>query len=108
MGGETMSQLQHERTWDDPASWSFGVVYRAPSDPRWIVPLRNTNAGWTPNVAHINGVVLAIAIVVAALAPAFTAWLLGRLGEPVVSLGSILWFIACVLPVGAAVRTRAG
>lgn len=96
-----MNQFRNEQLWQDPANWVFGVLYRAPGDSRWIVPMRYTNAAWSPNLAHSRAVLVAIGILVAALAPAVTLWLLGRLGDPLMTAGALLWFVVCNFPVGA-------
>lgn len=40
-----------DQSWSDPANWWAGIVYRAPADPRLIVPKR-TRLGWTLNFAR--------------------------------------------------------
>jgi hypothetical protein len=101
-----MNPFKQQQLWNDPTHWVFGVLYRAPSDPRWVVPMRFTNAAWTPNIAHTQAVLVATGIVAAASAPAVTAALLGRLGEPGVAIGALAWFVLCLLPVGVAARHR--
>jgi len=47
-----MDLLKVERLEGTPANWKLGVFYLCKSDPRWIVPMPWTNAGWTPNLAR--------------------------------------------------------
>ena len=101
-----MDALKSEQLWNQPDNWTCGVLYRCAEDPRWIVPMRFTNAAWTPNVAHRRAVQLAVAILAAAAAPAAIAGMMGRLHVQAVVLGCLLWCIACVLPVGVLARYR--
>lgn len=101
-----MNAFQNDRHWGKPTHWTLGVLYRAPSDPRWFVPLRATSGGWTVNVAHRGAIASAIAIATIAIAPAAIAAVAGRLPNPYVAGASLLWFLACVIPIGAYVRSR--
>jgi len=50
------------RQWADPAHCTFGLFYRAPSDPRLLVPLRNTNIGWMPNLSRPRAVAVGVVV----------------------------------------------
>jgi uncharacterized membrane protein len=41
-----------DRLWADDRNWTRLGLYRAPDDPRLIVPKRIRPLGWTVNVAH--------------------------------------------------------
>ena len=103
-GLPVMTEVDLARVWSDPGHWTVGVLYRAPSDPRLLVPMRFTNAAWTPNLAHPTASLLAIGLLALSLAPAAVAAGLGVLGHPLVAIGTILWFVGVVLPVGVHVR----
>jgi hypothetical protein len=98
--------LKAEQLEEAPANWTFGVLYRCGADPRWIVPMRYTNAAWTPNIAHARAVLLAIGILALAVAPAAIAGLIGKLHESNVAVGVAIWFFICIIPPGVLARYR--
>ena len=102
-----MDLLKAEQLEQLPANWSFGVLYWSKTDPRWIVPMRFTNAGWTPNLAHSRAVLLAIALLAAGITPFGVALATGSLRDPKIALATILCLIAFLVPPGVLARYRA-
>jgi hypothetical protein len=99
-----MTDFRLAQSWSDPAHWRFGVLYRAPDDPRLFVPMRFTNAAWTPNVAHARAAWLGAVLFALAVGPFVIAAVLGRLGDNMISAASIVWFLVLYLPIGVFVR----
>lgn len=97
-------QFDLARVWNDPSNWRFGILYRAPHDPRLLVPMRFTNAAFTPNIAHAKGAILAGAAYALAAGPFIAASLLGRIGENLVTAGAVIWLLALLVPIGVWVR----
>ena len=89
---------------NDPANWIFGVFYRAPNDPRWLVPMRFTSAAWTPNLAHPRAVVLGFALIALAVGPLFATITLGRQNDPLVMPVAVIWLLLILVPTGVLVR----
>jgi hypothetical protein len=90
--------------WADGANWRFGIFYRAPDDPRLLVAMRGTNAGWTPNVAHPRAIVLAAALSVVALTPTIGISIAGAWKNEMAIPLALMWFLVVVVPVGVLVR----
>jgi hypothetical protein len=101
-----MDLLKAEQLEGNPANWSFGVFYRCPDDPRWIVPMRYTNSAWTPNIAHPQAVALALVILAAAVAPLALAVATGTMREPKVAVVAILCLFVFIIPPGVLARYR--
>lgn len=98
--------LKAEQLEETSSNWTLGVLYRSAADPRWIVPMRYTNAAWSPNIAHARAVLLAIGILALAAAPAVMAGLMGKLHESNVAVGVAIWFFVCIIPPGVLARYR--
>lgn len=98
------NEFELARAWNDPASWRLGVLYMAPSDPRWLVPMRFTNAAWTPNIAHSRATILAASLLAIAAGPFVAAAIMGRVGNNLLSAALIGWFLMLFVPVGVYVR----
>jgi hypothetical protein len=59
-----------DRLWADARNWKGLGLYRAPDDPRLIVPKRIRALGWTVNAAHPAAwLVLALMVIVSAGLP---------------------------------------
>ena len=101
-----MDLLKAEQLEQTPVNWSLGIFYRCPADPRWIVPMRYTNAAWTPNIAHPQAVLLALVILVAAVAPLVVAVITGMMREPKVAFVAILCLFVFIIPPGVLARYR--
>ncbi len=50
--------------WDNPENWAAGIFYHSALDTRTIVPKRIAGFGYTINLGHPAGVVVAIALLV--------------------------------------------
>jgi hypothetical protein len=101
-----MDLIKAEQLEGSPANWSFGILYRCAADERWIVPMRYTNAGWTPNLAHARAVLLSLFILAGAFAPLTIAIATGTMREPKVAFVAILCLFAFIIPPGVLARYR--
>jgi membrane protein YqaA with SNARE-associated domain len=101
-----MDLIKAEQLEGSPANWSFGILYRCAADERWIVPMRYTNAAWTPNLAHSRAVLLSLVILGCAVVPLAIAVWTGAMREPKVALGVILCLLAFIIPPGVLARYR--
>ena len=101
-----MDLIEAERLEGTPANWTLGVFYRCKSDPRWIVPMPWTNAGWTPNLAHPQAVFLALVILAAAITPLAVAIATSRMREPKIAFATLLCLFVFILPPGVLARYR--
>ncbi len=101
-----MDLLKAEQFEETSSNWTLGVLYHSAADPRWIVPMRYTNAAWSPNIAHARAVLLAIGILALGAAPAAIAGSMGRLHESNVAVGVAIWFFVWIIPPGVLARYR--
>jgi len=105
--GPVQNEFALARHWSDPANWRLGILYSAAADPRWFVPMRFTNAAWTPNLAHGRASALGAAMLAVSAGPLVAAAIVASLDERRFIAAAIVWFLVLNVPVGVYVRRDA-
>ena len=66
---ESMTAVEIEGCWCDPANWKLDFIYFCRQDPRVIVPKRVKGFGWTLNFAKPFALPVLVFTVILLLAP---------------------------------------